>query len=215
MLPCDLRHYERMKRPARWQIFTLAAGIVTIVLVSLYLIGCVRTASAEKSIEARLAALTEGIDQAEYLREAAALRINEYLKLGDIAAETNPALTLRERYEIGKAVATYSAIHGIEPQLVLAVIEVESSARPGAVSHKGARGLMQVMPWWPKRLGLEGMDLMDIEANVHLGTFILADNIQRWGYREGIERYCYGTGKTGRGYYSGVLKAIGRIDGRV
>jgi hypothetical protein len=64
-------------------------------------------------------------------------------------------------------------------QLVLAVIDVESSFDPFAVSSAGAVGLMQVMPFWPLELGLSTRDLLDVELNVRMGTSILAYHLER------------------------------------
>jgi hypothetical protein len=62
--------------------------------------------------------------------------------------------------------------HGVNAALVEAVIRVESAFRPRAVSRKGARGLMQLMPDTAKRFGVR--DMFDPEQNVHGGTRYLA-----------------------------------------
>ena len=58
--------------------------------------------------------------------------------------------------------------HGVNPELVLAVVAVESAFRPDAVSPKGARGLMQLMPATASSLGVE--DASDPAANLDGGT---------------------------------------------
>jgi len=65
--------------------------------------------------------------------------------------------------------------HGLDPALVLAVVQVESGFRPAAVSRKGARGLMQLMPGTAAELGVA--DAFDPEQNLdggarHLGSLI-------------------------------------------
>jgi hypothetical protein len=65
--------------------------------------------------------------------------------------------------------------HGLDPELVLAVVSVESAFRPEAVSPKGAQGLMQLMPGTAASLGVE--DSLDPEQNLdggvrHLGSLI-------------------------------------------
>lgn len=60
----------------------------------------------------------------------------------------------------------------LPPGLVLAMIEVESRFDRFAVSRVGAVGLMQVMPYWPSRLGVQN-ELVRIRPNIRLGCEIL------------------------------------------
>jgi membrane-bound lytic murein transglycosylase MltF len=69
--------------------------------------------------------------------------------------------------------------HGLDPALVLAVVQVESGFRPDAVSPKGARGLMQLMPGTAADLGVE--DAFDPEQNLDGGTRHLVGLIARYG----------------------------------
>src|SRR5712691_7243245 len=57
---------------------------------------------------------------------------------------------------------------GVDPRFIHAVIKQESKYDPHAVSHVGARGLMQMMPATAKRFGLKDAD--DPAANVEAGT---------------------------------------------
>ncbi|HHY24560.1 MAG TPA: lytic transglycosylase domain-containing protein [Clostridiaceae bacterium] len=75
----------------------------------------------------------------------------------------------------------YSEENGIDPYLTISVIFVESKFYPNAISKKGARGLMQIMPktgeWIAEQIGIEDYqvdDLFDIETNIRLGTWYLA-----------------------------------------
>ena len=68
---------------------------------------------------------------------------------------------------------------GLDPQLVLAVIDVESQFRKYAVSAAGARGLMQVMPFWVKQIGLPSQDLFEWRTNVRYGCTILRFYLDR------------------------------------
>lgn len=83
------------------------------------------------------------------------------------------------------------------PQLVLAVIDVESAFDPFAVSSAGAVGLMQVMPFWPNELGLSTRDLINVELNIRMGTSILAYYLdrERGDYRRALGRYNGSLGK--------------------
>jgi soluble lytic murein transglycosylase-like protein len=61
----------------------------------------------------------------------------------------------------------------LDPQLVLAVIQVESSFRKYAVSRSGARGYMQVMPFWVGLVGRPGDNLFSLRNNLRYGCVIL------------------------------------------
>jgi len=62
---------------------------------------------------------------------------------------------------------------GLDPQLVLGLIEVESGFRKYAVSHAGARGYMQVMPFWVKLIGEPTHNLFNLRTNLRYGCVIL------------------------------------------
>jgi soluble lytic murein transglycosylase-like protein len=63
--------------------------------------------------------------------------------------------------------------------MVLAVIEVESKFRKYAVSRAGARGYMQVMPFWMKELGAEKQNLFHERTNLRFGCVILRHYLDR------------------------------------
>jgi soluble lytic murein transglycosylase-like protein len=75
--------------------------------------------------------------------------------------------------------------------LVLAVIEVESQFNRWAVSSAGAVGLMQVMPFWPKQLGMTNEQLVRIPQNIHMGCTILKFYLDRekGDYTKALARY--------------------------
>jgi soluble lytic murein transglycosylase-like protein len=76
------------------------------------------------------------------------------------------------RYEAQRA--------GLDPQLVLALIEVESGFRRYAVSTAGARGYMQVMPFWSRVIGDgDAGKLFDMRANLRYGCTILRHYLDR------------------------------------
>lgn len=135
---------------------------------------------------------------------------DEYLYWGGVLSVMNDSLSNDQVYRIGKAVVNYGREHGISPRLIVAIIKVESNGRLDAVSPMGARGLMQVMPWWPKKLGVEE-DLFSIDSNIRIGTYILSDNIKKWGYKEGILRYYRGSLPTDDSYFHKVERALESI----
>lgn len=67
---------------------------------------------------------------------------------------------------------------GLDPDLVLAVMQVESAFDRFAISSAGAQGLMQVMPFWRLEIGRPQDNLIDAETNVRYGTTILAFYIE-------------------------------------
>ena len=74
----------------------------------------------------------------------------------------------------------YEALRaGLDPHLVLAVIDVESRFRKYAVSRAGARGLMQVMPFWVKEIGEPGHNLFHERTNLRYGCTILRHYLDR------------------------------------
>jgi len=61
----------------------------------------------------------------------------------------------------------------LPPEMILAVIDIESAFDAYAVSSAGAQGLMQVMPFWLEEIGLPGDRLIDIQTNLRMGCTIL------------------------------------------
>ena len=79
----------------------------------------------------------------------------------------------KQRLELLRTVH-YEAIRAkLDPQLVLGVIEVESAFRKYAVSRAGARGYMQVMPFWVKQIGQPKHNLFHMRTNLAYGCAIL------------------------------------------
>ncbi len=120
------------------------------------------------------------------------------------------SLAPEERERVIEAVLRSSRRYGLDPFLVTAVLLVESDARPWAESHKGAIGLMQVMPHMAASLPLSG-NLATIESNVEAGCFILADNIRRLGEARGISSYFWGRQIGSVAYLEKVQRARDRV----
>lgn len=62
---------------------------------------------------------------------------------------------------------------GLDPQLVLGLIQVESGFKKYALSSVGARGFMQVMPFWPRNIGASDHNLFLLRTNLRYGCTIL------------------------------------------
>lgn len=96
----------------------------------------------------------------------------------------------------------------LPPELVLAVIEVESNFNRWAISRSGALGLMQVMPFWLNEIGRPGDNLLQPETNLRLGCTILKYylDMEQGELRPALARYngSYGKNK----YPDRVLRAL-------
>ncbi len=79
----------------------------------------------------------------------------------------------------------------LDPDLVLALIEVESGFNRFAVSQVGASGLMQVMPFWKDLIGSSGDSLFDVRTNLRYGCIILRHYLDTEGNNvsRGLARY--------------------------
>lgn len=88
-----------------------------------------------------------------------------------------PDQFLRERYLT--SIQYEASRAGLDPQLVLAVITIESRFSKYAMSGVGARGLMQVMPFWKAQIGTPDQNLFDIQTNIRYGCTILRYYLQR------------------------------------
>jgi soluble lytic murein transglycosylase-like protein len=99
---------------------------------------------------------------------------------------------------------------GLDPQLVLGLIEFESNFRKYAVSTAGARGYMQVMPFWVRQIGNEGHDLFTLRTNLRYGCTILRYylDVEKGDLYRALGRY---NGSLGRPEYpNGVLATMQR-----
>ncbi len=79
----------------------------------------------------------------------------------------------KERIDILKRVHLEAMRAALAPELVLAVIDVESNFDKYAISVAGARGLMQIMPFWLKEIGRPDDNLIHIGTNLRFGCTIL------------------------------------------
>lgn len=101
----------------------------------------------------------------------------------ELHLEENRAMAER----IAEAVDIASQRFDVDPWLMLSLIRVESAGKPEAVSHKGARGLTQIMPATGKHIAEElsvtwkGADMLhDVEVNVLFGTFYVRYLLDRF-----------------------------------
>jgi soluble lytic murein transglycosylase-like protein len=95
---------------------------------------------------------------------------------------------------------------GLEPELVLGLIEVESSFKKYAVSSAGAHGYMQVMPFWVKEIGTAEHNLFHLRINLRYGCTILRHylDMEHGNLYRALGRY---NGSLGRPEYPNLVRA--------
>jgi len=105
-----------------------------------------------------------------------------------------------------------SVSHGVDYELLKAVVAAESAFNPNAVSHKGAVGLMQIMPATARRYGVQSepgasisTKLTDPEVNISTGTRYLADLLRLFGGKTELAVAAYNAGE------GAVMRAGNRI----
>ena len=95
---------------------------------------------------------------------------------------------------------------GLDPQLVLGLIQVESGFRKYAVSSAGARGYMQVMPFWIGLIGKPDNNLFHLRINLRYGCTILRHylDIEKGDTYRALGRY---NGSLGQAAYPNMVRA--------
>jgi soluble lytic murein transglycosylase-like protein len=95
---------------------------------------------------------------------------------------------------------------GLDPQLVLGLIQVESNFRKDAVSTAGARGFMQVMPFWVKLIGTPEHNLFHLRTSLRYGCTILRHYLalENGDYYRALGRY---NGSLGKPEYPNLVLA--------
>lgn len=102
-----------------------------------------------------------------------------------------------ERLTILKTVHYEAQRAELDPELVLAVIDVESRYDRFAISSAGAQGLMQIMPFWLNEIGHPDDNLFAISTNIRLGCTILKYylNMEKGNLTRALARYNGSVGK--------------------
>ncbi|OUM97746.1 MAG: hypothetical protein BAA04_10875 [Firmicutes bacterium ZCTH02-B6] len=102
-----------------------------------------------------------------------------------------------------REIAAAAEANALDPFLVAALVRVESGFNPRAVSSRGARGLMQVMPdtgqWIAAQMGWTAFDpelLFDPELNLRMGTWYLRALLEQFDGRPAVALAAYNAGRT-------------------
>jgi soluble lytic murein transglycosylase-like protein len=96
-----------------------------------------------------------------------------------------------QRVDFLKTMHYESMRAGLDPEMVLGLIQVESNFRKYALSTAGARGFMQVMPFWVKQIGSKDHNLFNLRTNLRYGCIILRHylDIEKGDYFRALGRY--------------------------
>ena len=115
----------------------------------------------------------------------------------------------KARVELLKTVHYEATRAGLDPQLVLGVVHVESGFKKYAVSKAGARGLMQVMPFWVELIGRKDDNLFHLRTNIRYGCVILRHylDLEKGNLYRALGRY---NGSLGQPDYPNLVLAAWR-----
>lgn len=94
--------------------------------------------------------------------------------------------------------------HGVDPGLLGAMVHQESAGGPAAVSPKGARGLLQVMPDTARGLGYSPADMADPAKNLDAGAAYMGQMLQRYGGDQSLALAAYNAGPGAVDKHGGV-----------
>jgi soluble lytic murein transglycosylase-like protein len=110
----------------------------------------------------------------------------------------------QQRLQLLRTVHYEATRAGLDPQLVLGVLEIESGFRKYAVSRAGARGYMQVMPFWVRLIGHRSHNLFHLRTNLRYGCVVLRHylDIEKGDYFRALGRY---NGSLGRPEYPNLV----------
>ena len=126
--------------------------------------------------------------------------------LTEMSARLTRRMPDREaRLDLLKTVYYEAKRAGLDPQMVLGLIHVESGFRKYAVSSAGARGYMQVMPFWIKEIGSKDSNLFNMRTNLRFGCTILRHylDIEKGDLYRALGRY---NGSLGKPEYPNMVR---------
>jgi hypothetical protein len=127
--------------------------------------------------------------------------------LDSMGSKLMKSFPVREEREDFLRTVHYEATRaGLDPQMVLGLIQVESGFKKYAVSSASARGYMQVMPFWVKDIGTPDMSLFNLRTNLRFGCTIMRHyvDIERGNLYRALGRY---NGSLGRPEYPNMVLA--------
>lgn len=123
-------------------------------------------------------------------------------KMGQLAAARTPEFFRSDSSAYDTLIWEKSREHNIDFALIKAIIHVESSFNPYAVSDRGARGLMQLLPETAKRHGIS--DVYDPAANIEAGIRYLKHLNTLFGNKNHLVLAAYNAGENAVRRYNGI-----------
>lgn len=173
-----------MARPS-WMV----CCFVVLALMGNPISASLRQPAQTETVDAELRAyLKQTIDQADSFDD----RFDAEVWLMDMSTRMRPYLPdERERLTFLRHVHSEARQAGLKPDLVIALIHVESLFDRFALSRVGAQGVMQVMPFWKHELGRPEDNLIDLQTNLRYGCTILKFYLEkeRGNLRRALARY--------------------------
>jgi soluble lytic murein transglycosylase-like protein len=154
-------------------------------------------ATTERPDEQMRIALRTAISNAESFED----RFDAEVWLTDMSGRLRKTVEdPQEQADILRHVHQEAVRASLQPELVLALIQVESNFDRFAISSAGARGLMQIMPFWLDEIGRPGDNLFHIPTNLRFGCTILRIYLDRekGNVHRALARY---NGSVGKDWY--------------
>ncbi len=186
MIPCQCAY-------RRYRTRLLGCGIALLMLLAL---PSAAMTSADPDPELR-SALMEAVSTSDSFGD----QFDAQVWLMDMSGRLKRYRNMRDdkiRLDLLRMVHQEATRAGLQPELVLSVIQVESAFDRFALSYVGAQGYMQVMPFWKNELGRTEDNLMDTRTNLRYGCTILKHYLDRekGNLIRALARYNGSLGKT-------------------
>ena len=151
------------------------------------------------------ATLTKAVSDSAAPRLAFASETEAYRWLADMSQRLEKRIPDKTtRLDFLKTVHYEATRAGLDPQMVLGLVQVESGFKKYALSSAGARGFMQVMPFWVKEIGTSEQNLFHLRINLRYGCTILRHylDIEKGDLFRALGRY---NGSLGQAEYPNMV----------
>jgi soluble lytic murein transglycosylase-like protein len=207
---------EKPIRNLGQQVLLTAFAFVLVIFVTLSALLVYQNFELARRIDTLISSQAEINAQVQQLQREV-IRLNSFFEPGGVK---KMSLRLKESGGLADCKANYYAAliygharkNGLDPFLVYSVIKTESHFTSAAVSSKGARGLMQVMPAWTRTFAITPDDLLHPAVNISVGTSILGYELARTGdVGSALAVYYSGQPRENDGYVRKVMNTYKRL----